>query len=224
MATPIAIVGDSGTGKSTSILPNPDLGIKGLDPQRTVIINVAEKPLPTRGWRKMVPEKNIINTSNAAEIVQWIDKIGSSDKIDNIVIDDAQYIMAFEYFNRAKENGFGKFTEIAQNLSKVIFSVKRIKSNINVFFMWHPEESEGGKKKMKTVGKLVDSALTLEGLFTTILYTDVANVNKQIQYRFVTNHDGVYPAKSPCGMFPELYIKNDLGAVVDCIKKFDDGE
>ena len=95
MATPIAIVGDSGTGKSTSILPNADLGIKGLDPQRTVIINVAEKPLPTRGWRKMVPDKNIINTSNAAEIVQWIDKIGASDKIDNIVIDDAQYIMGY---------------------------------------------------------------------------------------------------------------------------------
>jgi hypothetical protein len=224
MATPIAIVGDSGTGKSTSILPNPDLGIKGLDPQRTVIINVAEKPLPTRGWRKMVPEKNIINTSNAAEIVQWIDKVGASDKIDNIVIDDAQYIMAFEFFNRAKENGFGKFTEIAQNLSKVIFAVKRIKANINVFFLWHPEESDSGKKKMKTIGKLVDSTLTLEGLFTTILYTDVTNVNKSIQYRFVTNHDGVYPSKSPCGMFPELYIKNDLGLVVDYIKKFDEGE
>jgi ABC-type dipeptide/oligopeptide/nickel transport system ATPase component len=224
MATPIAIVGDSGTGKSTSILPNADLGIKGLDPQRTVIINVAEKPLPTRGWRKMVPDKNIINTSNAAEIVQWIDKIGASDKIDNIVIDDAQYIMAFEFFNRAKESGFNKFTDIAQNISKVIFAVKRIKSNINVFFLWHPEESDGGRKKMKTIGKLTDEKLTLEGLFTTILYTDVANINKSIQYRFVTNHDGVYPAKSPYGMFPELYIKNDLGAVVDYIKKFDDGE
>ena len=224
MATPIAIVGNSGTGKSTSILPNPDLGIKGLDPLKTVIINVAEKPLPTKGWRKMVPEKHIFQTSKVSEIVPLIEKIGAGENIENVVIDDAQYIMAFEYFERAKENGYGKFTDIAQNITKVITAVRKIKRNIHVFFLWHPERNENGDLKMKTVGKLIDNALTLEGLFTTVLYSDVDKTDNGIQYRFVTNHDGQYPAKSPQGMFPALYIKNDLGYVVECTKKFDDGE
>ena len=211
MATPIAIVGHSGTGKSTAILPNPDLGIKGLDPLKTVIINVAEKPLPTKGWRKMVPEKHLFQISKASDIVSLIEKIGAGENIENVVIDDAQYIMAFEYFQRAKENGFGKFTDIAQNIAKVIESVRKIKRNVYVFFLWHPERNEIGELKMKTVGKLVDTALTLEGLFTTVLYSDVDKTDSGIQYRFVTNHDGRYPAKSPQGMFPGLYIKNDLG-------------
>jgi hypothetical protein len=172
----------------------------------------------------MVPEKHIFQTSKVSEIVPLIEKIGAGENIEAVVIDDAQYIMAFEYFERAKENGFAKFTDIAQNITKVITAVRRIKRNIHVFFLWHPERNEIGELKMKTVGKLVDTALTLEGLFTTVIYSDVDKTDNGVQYRFVTNHDGRYPAKSPQGMFPSLYIKNDLGYVVECTRKFDDGE
>jgi len=226
----IAIVGPSGTGKSTSYGQFPDLDIEGLDPKETVIINVSRKSLPFRGWKKLYNGKlsedgNYHETSDASRIAKSIDFI--SDKrldIKNIVVDDAQYIMAFEFMRRAKETGYGKFADIGVNIGKVVEAARNTREDLKVYFLWHPEQDKEGGLKMKTVGKMVDDYLTLEGLFTVILYSRVTKgADNNIQYEFVTNNDGQFPGKSPIGMFDSLYIPNDLGKVSRIIDEYSEG-
>ena len=227
----IAVVGKSGTGKSTSFGQFPELNIKGLDPKKTVVINVSGKDLPFRGWKKLYTGAissggNYFESSDALQISKAIDYISNNrSDIDNIVIDDAQYIMAFEFMRRAKENGYGKFADIGVNLGKVIEAARTTRKSLKVYFLWHPEQDRETGYKMKTVGKMVDDYLTLEGLFTVILYTRVIkNAENKIQYQFITNNDGEFPSKSPIGLFSELYIPNDLGLVSETIDKYNEGE
>lgn len=223
----IAIVGKSGTGKSTSCGSIPELGIKGLDPKTTVMINVGGKDLPFRGWMKLYnghPKDggNYIETSDADNIAKSIKNISENLKnVTDIVIDDAQYIMAFEFMRRAKEAGYGKFADLGVNIAKVLEAARNTRKDLKVYFLWHPEEDKDLGYKMMTVGKMVNDYLTLEGLFSVILYTNVAKGNdNKIQYQFVTNNDGKYPAKSPIGMFPDLYIPNDLGYVSELVNNY----
>lgn len=231
----IAIVGNSGEGKSTSIGKNDELGIEGLDPKETVIINVADKDLPFRGWKKRYDNTkkiseggNLVATSSADVIAATIKVVVEKrPEIRTIIIDDAQFIMAFEFMRRATEVGYGKFADLGVNLGKVIAAAKDAGDKVKVIFLWHPEKSETGIPKMKTVGKMVDDYLTLEGLFTVILYTKISKPDKEgkgANYFFVTNNDGRLPAKSPHGMFKDLYIPNDLGKVVKAIDEYNHGE
>lgn len=220
----IAIVGKSGTGKSTSYCNFPKYNIKGLNPEETVIINITGKYLPMKGWKKLYKGKiseggNYLETSDPNIIEQAIKYVSSSrDDIKNIVIDDAQYIMAFEFMRRAKETGYNKFTDIGVNMNKIIEAARTVREELKVFFLWHPEFDRDYGYKMKTVGKMVDDYLTLEGLFTIVLYsTVITGPDNRPQYYFVTNNDGIYPAKSPLGMFNELLIPNDLGKVSEII-------
>lgn len=226
----VAIVGKSGSGKSTSISKTPELNIEGLDPKKTVIINVAGKDLPIRGWKKLYSGKiseggNYLESSSPDIISNAIKYLNDSrPDIENVVIDDGQYIMAFEFMQRAKESGYGKFADLGVNLGKIVTAAKNA-SRLKVFFLWHPEEDKETGYKMKTVGKMVDDYLTLEGLFTVILYTFVQKQGDgKINYTFVTNNDGKHPAKSPVGMFKELYISNDLGKVAKAIDTYNLGE
>lgn len=227
----VAVVGKSGTGKSTSIGNFPELGIIGLDPSQTVIINVAGKDLPFKGWKKNYFGKiseggNYLETSDSDAISKAIGYISKErPDIKNIVIDDGQYTMAFEFMARAKDPGYGKFADIGVNMGKIVNAAKNTRTDLKVFFLWHPEEDKETGYKMKTVGKMVDDYLTLEGLFTVILYTKVTKgADNKITYEFVTNNDGKHPAKSPLGMFESLYIKNDLGAVSHTIDIYNSGE
>lgn len=226
----IAIVGKSGTGKSSSINEIPQLGIKGLTPNETVIINVAGKDLPFRGWKNLYKGDiqqggNYIETSDSALITKVINFVSSNrPDIKNIIIDDAQYIMAFEFMRRAKETGYNKFSDIGVGISNVISAARTCRKDLKVFFLWHPEQDKETGFRMKTVGKMVDDYLTLEGLFTAIFYTKVSKgADNKITYQFVTNNDGEFPAKTPIGMFDSLYIPNDLGIIAETIDKFNEG-
>jgi len=227
MATSVAIAGTSGTGKSTSMGNIPELKIKGLDPKETYIINVSGKDLPFKGWKKLYnsENKNYIESSDPKVIVDVIIGVSSTRKeIKNIVLDDAQYLMAFEFMRRAKESGYGKFADIGVNLGKVLEAVRNARKDIKTYFLWHPETS-GDSFKLKTVGKMVDDYLTLEGLFTVILYTKVEKgSDNKIKYSFITNNDGIHPAKSPVGMFKDIELQNDLGLVSELIDKYNEGE
>ena len=227
----IAIVGKSGTGKTTSVTQTPELKIKGLDPKETVMINVAGKDLPMRGWKKLYTGKlsekgNYLATSDAVVIAKSIDYVSKErPDIKNIVVDDAQFIMSFEFMRRAKESGYGKFADIGVNIAKVVNAAKESRDDLKVYFLWHPEEDKETGFKMKTVGKMIDDYLTLEGLFTVILYTQVSKgVDNTIKYEFVTNNDGKFPAKSPFGMFTDINIPNDLGLVSETIDKYNLGD
>lgn len=227
----IAIVGKSGTGKSTSYGQIKELGITGLNPKETVVINVSGKDLPFRGWTKLyrglVSEGgNYIETSDANIIALAIKQISESYlNFKNIVIDDAQYIMGFEFMRRAKENGYMKFADLGVNLNKVVEASRLARKDLKVYFLWHPEQDRETGYKMKTVGKMVDDYLTLEGLFTVLIYTKVSRgTDNKVKYEFVTNHDGEFPAKSPIGMFNDLYMVNDLGKVSELIDKYNKDE
>lgn len=158
----IAIVGKSGSGKSTSLGEIPEINHVGLKPKETVIINVAGKDLPFRGWKKLYSGDikeggNYIATSDANVITQVINYVSTNrPDIKNIVVDDSQYIMAFEFMRRAKESGYGKFADIGVNIGKVVDAAKNTRKDLKVYFLWHPEDDKETGLKMKTVGKMVN--------------------------------------------------------------------
>lgn len=132
--------------------------------------------------------------------------------------------MSFEFMRRAKEMGYNKFADIGVNMGKIVESARSTRSDLKVYFLWHPEQDKDTGFKMKTVGKMVDDYLTLEGLFTVVLYSKVSKGNdNKIKYEFVTNHDGEFPAKTPIGLFSDLYIPNDLGVISETIDKYNEG-
>lgn len=220
MALAILIIGESGTGKSTAI--------KTLDPKETGIIAVRNKPLPFRGWKKLyypsTKEKrgNYRITNKHTEIIKSLLHISEKKpNIKNVIIDDFQYIMATEFMNRALENGWGKFTEIASHVWDIFDIIDRLRDDLNIFFLSHSEVSEkDGKSRMKTIGKMLNEKITVEGLFTVVLHSDVSNG----KYFFKTQSDETTVAKSPMEMFDKPIIPNDLQLVVDSIHKYNEGE
>lgn len=223
MSTLVAIVGQSGTGKSTSI--------RTLNPKETVIINISNKPLPFKSWKKDYKEgklsegANYVSTDSAAVIVQALKYISDSRKdIKHVVIDDSQYLMSFEFMAKAKERGFDKFTDIAKNTFDVLNTARQLREDLKIFVLCHEEvtnENFSPKRKIKTVGKLLDDKITLEGLFTIVLFTEVRiEEDQRPHYYFSTQTDGITTAKSPMEMFDEILIPNDLNYVSQKIDEF----
>ncbi len=223
MAQEIMIIGSSGSGKSTSG--------RNLNPKSTFWINVLKKPLPFKGWKtnytEYNPEKktgNMFSSDDANRIAKAIKHV-SQDKpeIKVIVIDDFQAVMSNEYGRRVQESGFKKFQDIFQQITTVINTVKEAREDLTVVFLTHSEvdtDAAGNKVvKAKTVGKAIDTYITLESLFTVVLYTVVKKKGLTNEYLFSTQSDGTNTAKSPMGMFaPE--IPNDLVEVIKTIEDY----
>ena len=216
----IGIVGQTGTGKSTSI--------KHLNPKETYIINVAKKELPFKGSEKLynAEAKNYKEVDDANEITRLLRTI--SDKaphIKNIIIEDSNYIMGFNMLARATEVGFTKFTIMAKDMVELFREARRLRDDLKVFYFTHPETIEDGGEivgyKIKTAGKLIDNQIVLEGLLTVCLYTHVEeSKDGTATYNFVTNRFKKYPAKSPDGMFADIKIPNNLQEVVNAIDEY----
>jgi|TARA_R110001592_G_scaffold6586_3_gene35506 hypothetical protein len=224
MAQSVLVIADSGTGKSTAI--------RTLDPKETFIINIANKPLPFKGWKKNYtniskdnPKGNMTSASSAPGIIKAMQHV--NDKMPNIktlVVDDWQYMSSFEYFDRANEKGYDKFTSIAANLAQVAKMPKDMREDLTIFFLTHSEEStdvNGHRRvKAKTVGKMIDNALTLEGLFSIVLFGRVKKTEDGLEYGFDTQNNGENTCKSPMDMFEDSFIHNDLQFVKDCIENY----
>jgi len=239
MANAVAVVTESGFGKTTSLGSIPELGIKGLNPEETFLINVKDKPLPFRGWKNQYkrvdisagPPKvgNYIGTSNPYDIIKVIQYVSANrPDIKHLVIDDYQYLMSEEFMANALKSGFDKFNKLAKNAYDVINAGISAREDLNFFLLTHSELIENGFQtsyKIKTIGKMLDSKVTLEGLFTVVLYGKQTwdDKEKKVTKEFVTNFDGQFPAKSPVGMFPNTYILNDLGYVAKCIHAYNHG-
>ncbi len=199
MGIAVMIMGASGSGKSTS-LRNFKSGEIG-------IFNVANKPLPFRSDLKAV------NSVSYDAIKAALKR----NTLKAYAIDDSQYLMVFEEFNRAKEAGYGKFTDMAQNFYNLVqTAIKETSDDTVVYFLHHTDTDENGRIKAKTVGKMIDSKLTLEGMFPIVLLTGTDGTN----YWFETQSDGYTTAKSPLGMFAEKRIDNDLKAVDSVIREY----
>lgn len=228
MAKGCLILGPSGSGKSTAIGGTPELNIKGLNPKETMIINVKGKPLPFRGWSKDYTtftgkEGNYFASTDFPTIIAILKGVSDSrPDIKNIVLDDAQYLMAEYFMSKALIKGYDKFTELAKYTYDVLNTGLGLRNDLHFIVIAHSEDTKDNSYKMKTIGKMLDEKVTLEGLFTIVLYADqiVKDNGNTVEKRFVTNFDGQYPAKSPVGMFKEVYIPNDLGFVVKEIDKY----
>lgn len=152
-----------------------------------------------------------------------------SEKMPHIkvlVVDDWQYMSSFEYFDKANEKGYDKFTQIAANLAQVAKLPKDLREDLTIFFLTHAEEStdvNGNRKvKAKTVGKMIDNALTLEGLFSIVLFGKVRKEDDgTLSYGFETQNNGENTCKSPMGMFEDSFIPNDLAYVRDAILAYE---
>lgn len=226
MAELCAIVGNSGTGKSTSI--------RTLDPKSTFIINVARKPLPFRGAKKnYIPltkdgDKwvgNLYNTSDVNQIANVLKMINAQrPDIQTVVIEDAQYIMAFEAMDRSAEKGYEKFTQMASNFYSVLKNAMNLRDDLKVFVLTHAENTGDALNpsyKIKTIGKMIDSMITVEGLFTYVFFTDVVKGENDLpQYKLITQSDGTTTAKTPMGCFEELRIDNDLQYICNKIDEY----
>jgi hypothetical protein len=146
--------------------------------------------------------------------------------IKNLVIDDWQYMSSFEYFDRANEKGYDKFTQIAANLAQVAKLPKDMRDDLYIFFLTHSEEStdmNGHRKvKAKTIGKMIDNTLTLEGLFSIVLFGKVVKgEDDKLSYVFETVNNGENTCKSPAGMFDDARIDNSLQVVKDAIIEYE---
>lgn len=198
MGIPVLILGESGSGKSTSM--------RNFSADEVGIFNVARKPFP---FRKQLPK---VDGANYNIIMQGLKK--ASRKI--YVIDDSQYLLCFEMFNKAKETGYQKYTDMALNFYNLIQTVINcMPPDCIVYFLHHTETTADGKIKAKTVGKMLDEKLTVEGLFSIVLLCQTDGIN----YKFITQSDGYTTAKSPMEMFP-AEIENDLKLVDTTIRQY----
>lgn len=231
MSRIIGIVGESGSGKSTSL--------RKLDSDETFIINCSKKDLPFPGWKSKYKDfskekgssedngGNHYQTDNAAVIKNLLVHIDKNrEDIEKIVIDDAQYIMSVEYMNRPISDGWDRFTDIAKNIWGVINTARNLSRDIDVIVTFHSEtDTSSGKKreKIKTVGKMIDNTITLEGLFTIILYTHVEMdlETNEPKFYFQTKTDGTNTCKSPMGMFDDYLIPNDMEYVFEKIREYE---
>jgi len=198
MGIPVLIIGESGRGKTTSL--------RSMNPETTGIIAAIDKPLP---FKSKLPKPFVCDDYSV--IMQALHKV----KAKNIILDDVQYLMANEFMRRAKEKGFEKFLDIGLNFWNLINEVKKLPDDVIVYMLGHTEEVDG-RTKFKTIGKMLDEKITLEGMFTIVLKSIMADGN----FYFSTKNSGQDTVKSPIDMFAEAYIPNDMAIVEKAIRDY----
>lgn len=226
----LCIYGESGHGKTTSL--------RNLNPETTFIISTTGKPLPFRGWKKnYIPlsidketkeiSGNYYISSNWEQILKILKMINlKMPKIKVVVVDDMQYILSYEFVDRATEVGYSKFSELAQHLMEILRYSEQMRDDCTMCFLTHCENTGteiDPKYVIKTIGKLLSEKVTLEGLFTYIFFAKTEEgEDDRMQYKLVTNNDGKCLAKTPMGMFEDLEIDNDLNEILKIIKEYNE--
>lgn len=202
MAQMLLIMGESGTGKSTSM--------RNCDPATTAVVNPVGKPLPFKGKFTMINSE--VESRKICKFMK--EQVAAGKKL--IVVDDFQYILSVPYMNRIRENGWDKWNDFGANYFEIIEVCKELPDDVVVAYMTHTETLENGVTTIKLIGKLLREKITIEGLFTIVLRTGV----NEGKYYFYTQNSGKDTVKSPMGMFPAYAIDNDLNYVADKIRNF----
>jgi hypothetical protein len=231
----ILVLAKSGFGKSTSIGEIPELGIKGLDPSTTYLISAVNKPLPFRGANKKFVMTtydnptggNRVVTNDAEQVANLITMVGHPESpFETIVLDDMNYISQDYYMKNALKGGWDTPKKIGYGMGLIFDAINSVPENKTIICLAHFEEykdknGDSISYRYKSTGNMVDQYITPEGKFEIVLYGKATYDNKEKKSirEFVTNDDGVYPAKSPVGML-DLYVPNDLGYIVDAVKAY----
>lgn len=202
MAQMVLVLGESGTGKSTSL--------RNCDPATTAVVNPVGKPLPFKGKFTMLN-----SVTDARKIIKFMKEQAAVGK-KLIAVDDFQYILAVPYMNRIKETGWDKYNDFGSNYFEIIKSCKDLPDDVVVAFYSHLETLDNGLVTIKLIGKLLREKVTIEGLFTVVLRTGV----NEAKYYFYTQNSGKDTVKSPIGMFPAYAIDNDMNYVADKIRNY----
>lgn len=200
MGVPVLVMGETGSGKTYSI--------KNFSPDEVGIFSVEKGRLPFKGDFKVKKHATYSD----------INQIFRAPKLKRYVIDDSQYLLVNDLFDSAKDTGYQKYTDMALAFRNLIHAVNHaLPDDVIVYFLHHTEtDSNTGKVKAKTVGRMIDQYLTLEGCFDIVLLTAVEGNN----HYFITQSDGYTTAKSPEGLFPDIKIPNDLKAVDEAIREY----
>ena len=197
------VLGESGTGKSSSL--------RNMAPAETLLIQAIKKPVPFRseGWSYLSKDNkagNIIVCDQSAQMIEMMRKT----RRPVIVIDDFQYVLANEFMRRSEERGYDKFSDIGRHAWDILTAASSLADHARVYILSHTEQTETGRIKAKTIGKMLDDKITIEGMFSIVMRTAVIND----QYVFRTRNNGNDTTKTPIGLFDSETIDNDL-AVVD---------
>ena len=205
MATPVLIIGKSGAGKSTSMrncAGNPDWNL----------IRVLDKPLPFRGKINGWPTDDY----------QTVMKCLFQSKAHNIVIDDAGYLITNTFMRGHSATGSGNaqfqfYNQMADNFwNLIMFINNKLPKDKIVYVIMHEQQDDFGNIRPKTIGKLLDDKVTIEGMFTIVLRA----VKDSQGYAFMTQSEDMAVSKSPMGMFDSERIDNDLVIVESAIRDF----
>lgn len=200
MSIAVMILGESGTGKSTSM--------RNMNPAETLLIQTIKKPLPFKkeGWKYIDKDGgNIAVSADSAQII----KIMEMTARPVIVIDDFQYLLATEFMARVHETGYTKFSEMASHYYDILRKASMLAAHKRVYMMSHVDTDDRGQIRAKTIGKLLNEKLTVEGFVTIVMRTLVING----KYVFSTKNSGNDTSKTPLEMFADEHIENDLAAV-----------
>lgn len=211
MSNLVVILGESGTGKSTSI--------RNLNPNETFIVNVLNKPLPFRAYKKSYnnEKKNLLESDDYRKINMYMSAINERrSDIKTIIIDDFTFLMNNEFMRRCREKSFDKFTEMGSNMFNILETCKNFRNDLICFIMCHTEKDHAGVIKPKTVGKMTADYVGISERVSIVLHSQIIDR----QYKFLTQHDGVCVAKSPMGMFDDLHIDNDLQLIKEKIMDY----
>lgn len=200
------VLGESGSGKSRAM--------KNLDPAQTLLIQTIRKPLPFRsaGWRyitREAPDGSILVRDKSNSIVTAMQRT----RKPIIVIDDFQYLLVNEFMRRSDEKGYQKFSDIARHAWDVLMAAGELEDPKRVYLLSHTNTDDAGNVRAKTVGRLLDEKVTLEGLVTIVLRSSVING----VHEFRTRNSGSDTTKTPEEMFETDTIPNDLKVVDDAI-------
>lgn len=199
MGQKVLIIGQSGTGKSTSL--------RNFAKDEVCLIKTINKQLPFRGKF----EETYV-TDKATDIVKHLK--ATNKKV--VVIDDGQYTMGNEFFRRALEKGYDKFSDIGKNFFDILSATDELPDDVIVYILLHTEKDTDGNIKIKTIGKMLDEKLTIEGTATIVLMSNVVDG----VYTFQTQNSGKDICKSPMGMFKNYLIDNDLKMVDGIIREY----
>lgn len=197
-SVPVLLIGQSGSGKSTSL--------RNFKGEEVAVVNVLGKPLPF---------KSDIKAGKSDNYDKILEAIKKTDK-KTIVIDDANYLITNEFMNKSSVKGFDKYNEMGNNFFNLINGIKNVEGGKTVYLIMHEDTDENGNIKPKTIGKLLDDKVNIQGMFTICIRSMYDNGN----YIFRLKTNGQDCVKTPFGMFEDDTMENDLKAFDKVVREY----